>query len=67
MTFGQIYGALKKGRWVGRSTKENERLSLMDGRILKSICADGEVLVYVNSDVTLTADDLLADDWVVYN
>ena len=47
MTFGQIYGALKKGRWVGRSTKENERLSLMDGRILKSICADGEVLVYV--------------------
>ena len=67
MTFGQIYGALKKGRWVGRSTKENERLSLMDGRILKSICADGEVLVYVNNDVTLTADDLLADDWVVYN
>ena len=67
MTFGQIYGALKKGRWVGRSSKENQRLSIMDGRILTSVLVDEKFLVYVNSDVMLTADDLLAEDWVVYN
>ena len=42
-------------------------MSIMDGRILTSVLVDEKFLVYVNSDVMLTADDLLAEDWVVYN
>jgi hypothetical protein len=67
MTFGQVYGAVRKGRWFGRSSKEGQRFSIMNDNFLCSYSNEGKVGIDITSDIYFTVEDLLADDWVIYN
>jgi hypothetical protein len=67
MTLGQVYGAIKKGRWFGRCNDETQRLCIMDGKVLRSFSIEGKVDIDVTTDIFFTVEDLLADDWVIYN
>jgi hypothetical protein len=39
----------------------------MDGKVLRSFSIEGKVEIDVTTDIFFTVEDLLADDWVIYN
>ena len=66
MTFGQIYGLVKKGRWFGRSSKPNGRMCMVvDTFLLHDLSEDGSIVKW--HVLSLTTEDLMADDWEVYS
>lgn len=66
MTFGQIYGLVKKGRWFGRSSKPNGRICMVvDTFLIHDLSEDGSIIKW--NVLSLTTEDLMADDWEVYS
>lgn len=66
MTFGQIYGLVKKGRWFGRSSKPNGRICMVvDTFLLHDLSEDGSIVKW--HVLSITTEDLMADDWEVYS
>ena len=66
MTFGQIYGLVKKGRWFGRSSKPNGRICMVvDTFLIHDLSEDGSIVKW--HVLSLTTEDLMADDWEVYS
>lgn len=66
MTFGQIYGLVKKGRWFGRSSHPNTRKCMVaDTFLLHDLSEDGTIIKW--SVLSLTTEDIMADDWEVYS
>jgi hypothetical protein len=67
MTFGQIYGALKKGRWFGQESTPNIRVCIVGGKYLVHDSAIDSNEVTTLQYYSISPDMLLAEDWVVYN
>lgn len=66
MTFGQIYGLVKKGRWFGRSSHPNTRKCMVgDTFLLHDLSEDGNIIKW--GVLSLTTEDIMADDWEVYS
>ena len=66
MTFGQFYGLVKKGRWFGRSSKPYGRICMVvDTFLLHDLSEDGSIVKW--HVLSLTTEDLMADDWEVYS
>jgi hypothetical protein len=66
MTFGQIYGLVKKGRWFGRSSNPKTRHCMVaDTFLIHDMSEDGTIIKW--NVLSLTTEDIMADDWEVYS
>lgn len=67
MTFGQIYSAVKKGRWFGQESTPNTRVCIVGDKYLIHDSAADSNEVTTLQYYSISADMLLAEDWIVYN